>query len=311
MKLSQTNGPLYPYYGDDLYATLSHLKEAGFRYVDISFFTRYMPGSRYFTTDNAVLADEYRRALDALELTPVQSHEPSGNILGGDGGVYYFKKTTRAIDLAGRIGIPSITLHPGIADTFEMSREEYLETLAERFKRLIPLAEQYNIHLLVENLPWKSLGTGAMTSNADELNELLDRIDHPLFGACWDSGHANMCLLDQYEEIKKLGSRLGGVHLHDNYSGRNTLAQDLHQLPFLGNVNFDAILSALLETGYQGTFNFEVDSPTTRADVMPFMKNGEEVKKVKMMSPALRLHAETFLYAIGRQMLEAYDCFEA
>ena len=29
-----------------------------------------------------------------------------------------------------------------------------------------------------------------------------------------------------------------------------------------------------------------------------------------MMSPELRVQMETYLYAIGKQMLEAYDCFE-
>ncbi len=306
MKLSQTNGPLYQYYGDDLRATLAHLKDAGFRYVDISFFTRYVKGSRYFTTDNAILADEYRRALETLELVPVQSHEPSGNILGDDGGAYYYKKSMLAIDLAGRIGIPSITLHPGVSDKMEMSREKYVETLAERFMRLIPLAEKYGIRLLIENLPWKSLSADSMTSNADELNELLDRIDHPLFGICWDTGHANMLGLDQYKEIKKLGTRLEGVHLHDNYAHRLASGQDLHHMPFWGDVNYDAVITALLEVGYKGTFNFEVDAPGMRNDRIPFA--GEE--KISMLSPAIRLQTEKLLYRIGKHMLETYHCFE-
>ncbi len=311
MKLSQTNGPYYAYYGDDLYATLSHVKEAGFSYVDVSFFQRYFAGSRYFTEDNAVLAEEYKRALDALALVPVQSHEPSGNLLGEDGGAYYMKKTPRAIDLAGRIGIPSITLHPGLAGDRSMTREELLEKNAEMFKKHIPLAEKYGIKLLIENLPQGGISEGTHISSAKDLNELLDRINHPLFGACWDVGHGNLCRLDQYQEIKLLGDRLGGLHLHDNYGNRRIPNNDLHQTPFWGEVNYDAILAALIEIGYKGTFNFEVDAPGARNDVKPFVKDGIEVTSLKMMTSELRLEADKILFAVGKYMLEAYECFEA
>jgi len=307
MKLSQTNGPILHFYDGDLHSSLVHLKNAGFKYVDISFWSRYLAGSPYFTTDNQILADEYKRELDALELIPVQSHEPFGNSMGNDNGRFYFKKTPLSIDLAGKIGIPSITLHAGINLT-PMTREEYMEKNAEIFRRLIPYAEKYGTRLLIENIAWKNDGVHLAT--ADDLNELLDRIDHPLFGVCWDTGHANLCNLDQYAELKKLGSRLEGLHVHDNYGGKRTPECDLHLFPHWGNINFDAVMTALLEIGYRGTFNFEVDSPIRRVDPIPFVKDGEEQKKLDMMSPALRQKMEIFLYEIGKQMLEAYGCFE-
>lgn len=307
MKLSQTNGPILHFYDGDLHSSLVHLKNAGFKYIDISFWSRYLAGSRYFTTDNEILADEYKRELDALELIPVQSHEPFGNSMGNDNGKFYFRKTPRSIDLAGKIGIPSITLHPGQA-IVPMSREEYMEKNAEIFKQLIPYAEKYGTRLLIENVGWTK--GDCKLSTADDLIELLDRIDHPLFGVCWDTGHANLCNLNQYDELKKLGSRLEGLHVHDNYGGVRTPGCDLHLYPYWGNINFDAVISALLEIGYKGTFNFEVDSPIRRVDPIPFVKDGEEQKKLDMMSPELRQEMEIFLYKIGKQMLETYHCFE-
>jgi sugar phosphate isomerase/epimerase len=307
MKISQSNGTMFHFYNNDLRSTLVHLKNAGFKYIDLSFWSRYQSGSPYFTTDNQVIADEYRRLLDELELIPVQSHEPFGNSMGNDDGRFYFKKTPLSIDLAGKIGIPSITLHAGIEVT-PMSREEYFEKQTEIFKKLIPYAEKYGTRLLVENTAWKK--DGIHLADADDLNELLDRIDHPLFGVCWDTGHANLCNLDQYAELKKLGSRLEGLHVHDNYGGTRTPDCDLHQYPYWGNVNFDGVITALLEIGYKGTFNFEVDSPVRRNGAIPFVKDGVPQNKLEMMSPALRLQMETYLYAIGKQMLETYNCFE-
>ena len=306
MKLSQTNGPILHFYDGDLHSSLVHLKNAGFKYIDISFWSRYLPGSPYFTPDNEVLADEYRREIEMLELIPVQSHEPFGNSIGNDGGAFYFKKTPLSIDLAGKIGIPSITLHAGISIE-PMTREEYMEKNVEVFKKLIPYAEKYGTRLLIENTGW-TVGDTKL-STADDLNEILDRIDHPLFGVCWDTGHANLCDLDQYAELKKLGARLEGLHVHDNY-GKRAPGCDLHQYPYWGNVNFDGVISALLEIGYKGTFNFEVDNPVRRSGAIPFVKDGVEQNKLEMMSPELRQQMETFLFAIGKQMLEKYDCFE-
>ena len=307
MKLSQTNGPLFHFYGDDLHATLVHLKKAGFKYIDLSFWSRYLSGSRYFTTSNEILAEEYKREIETLELIPVQSHEPFGNSIGDDGGAFYYKKTPLALDLAGRIGIPSITLHAGIAIT-PMSREEYMEKNVKIFKSHIPVAEKYGMKLLIENTGWTVNGTNLST--ADDLNEMLDRIDHPLFGVCWDTGHANLCNLDQYAELKKLGSRLLGLHVHDNLGGVRAPGCDMHLYPYWGNINFDGVISALLEIGYKGTFNFEVDNPVRRTGAIPFVKDGVPQEKLSMMSPELRLQMETYLYSIGKQMLEAYDCFE-
>ena len=55
MKLSQTNGPILHFYDGDLHSSLVHLRNAGFKYIDISFWSRYLPGSPYFTTDNEVV----------------------------------------------------------------------------------------------------------------------------------------------------------------------------------------------------------------------------------------------------------------
>jgi hypothetical protein len=53
-----------------------------------------------------------------------------------------------------------------------------------------------------------------------------------------------------------------------------------------------------------------VDSPVRRNGAIPFVKDGVPQNKLEMMSPALRLQMETYLYAIGKQMLETYNCFE-
>ncbi len=303
MKLSATNGPLYHFYGDDIPATLSHVREAGFRYVDLSFWSRYEKSeSRYYSTDNQSLADEYKRALDAAGLIPVASHEPL--VSSGVPDEVNFEKDRLSIELAGMIGIPTMTVHPLMYDG--ISREEHLERNAAHYRALIPYAEKANVRLLVENLFHATSDT--ILKTADDLNELLDRIDHPLFGVCWDTGHGNLYGLDPYTELVKLGSRLENLHVHDNTGVMPS--GDLHQFPFFGNINWDAVMTALLEIGYRGTFNFEVDNPVRRWGGRSFQKDGETVEKLAIMSPSLRLQCEKMQYQIGKHFLETYHCFE-
>ncbi len=305
MKLSATNGPLFHFYGDgdDVNATLTHVKNAGFRYVDLSFWSRYeKPESRYFHTDNAILADEYKRELEKAELTVIGSHEPWIKVEMPP--EERLLKDSLAIDLAGKIGIPTMTVHPLMYEN--ISREEHLERNAAHFKALIPHAEKANVRLLAENLFHPTSDTFIKT--ADDLLELLDRIDHPLFGVCWDTGHANLYALDQYAELTKLGSHLENLHIHDNFG--TMPSGDIHQFPFCGNINWDAVMNALIDIDYQGYFNFEVDNPVRRWGGVYFKKDDQPVETLAKMSPELRLECEKMQYAIGRELLEVYGIFE-
>ncbi len=307
MKLSATNGPLFHFYGngDDVRATLSHVRNAGFRYVDISFWSRYdAPESRYFHTDNDVLADEYKRELEKAELTVIGSHEPWVKVENPE--EENLRREILAIDLAGKIGIPTMTVHPLMYEG--ISREEQMERNTAHFKALIPHAEKANLRLLAENLTHPTADLDTIVKNADDLNELLDRIDHPLFGICWDTGHGNLLGLDQYAELKKIGSRLENLHIHDNFG--TMPSGDLHQFPFFGNINWDAVISALIDIDYKGYFNFEVDNPVRRWGGVYFKKDGVPMETLSRMSPELRLECEKMQYAIGKELLEAYGIFE-
>lgn len=301
MKLSQTNGPLFGFYGDDITATLSHLKRVGFRYIDVSLFTRFLPGTRYWTRPQEVI-DEYKRAFDELELVPVQCHEPAGNSMGDDGGEYYMKKTPAAMAIAAAIGVPLMVVHPGNSPV-PLTHDQTIEENIKALRRLMPVAEKYNMKIALENL-------GNTVPNADDLIAIVDEVNHPLLGVNWDVGHANLNGLDQYEEITKLGSRLWSLHLHDNGGAPNLLSSDWHLAPFYGNINYDAVMSALLTIGYAGTFNFEVDGPCGRTGRKPFIISGEvREEKLHDMPLSLREQADRLLYDIGKYILETYDCF--
>jgi sugar phosphate isomerase/epimerase len=169
------------------------------------------------------------------------------------------------------------------------------------------VAKEYGIVISYENMPFVDLPIHTAVDVAD----FARKINSDNFKVCLDIGHCIRCGEDLYNAVRYIGKDLlFTLHVHDNYGGKRAPGCDLHQYPYWGNVNFDGVISALLEIGYKGTFNFEVDNPVRRSGAIPFVKDGVPQEKLSMMPPELRVQMETYLYAIGKQMLETYDCFE-
>ncbi len=262
MLLSQTNGSLLNRCAS-VSDTVKHLHDAGFSCMDVSFFYCFLKDSPYYDAAyREKIVREYLDAFDEFGMTPVQSHEPASNPIGNDNGEFYFKKASLAMPMAGELGCPSYTVHPGKMNEGMLSRDEFISKNVASIGRLIPMAEKYGMMILVENIG--APGDGYYATNADELCELVDAFDHELVAANWDVGHANLNGCNQYESIKKLGKRLRGIHVHDNrgtISNATPFSCDLHLPPFMGNIDFEGVMRALKEIGYPGTLNFEVDYP--------------------------------------------------
>lgn len=90
-------------------------------------------------------------------------------------------------------------------------------------------------------------------SQPRNLNNYILDIDSPYFGFCIDTGHLNLAGGNPAETIKLYGDRLLAVHLHDNHG-----LTDEHLLPGKGNIDFQAIKTALKENFFDGVYNFEL-----------------------------------------------------
>ncbi len=54
------------------------------------------------------------------------------------------------------------------------------------------------------------------------------------------------------DALREIGPHLVCTHVHDNYYG-----SDLHLMPFLGDVDWEAHMACLRELGYAGKLSFE------------------------------------------------------
>jgi len=150
-----------------------------------------------------------------------------------------------------RLGAPWMVMHP-LTVSPHASRGENLAHNVAYFRQWLPDMERLDVGMAIENMSDAWTAHRRYGAVPEDLIELCEALDHPLFGLCWDTGHAHLQKLDQRLAIASLGARLKVLHVQDNDG-----AQDNHLLPFCGSVRWDDVLAGLREAGYAGAFTFE------------------------------------------------------
>ena len=203
------------------------------------------------------------------------------------------------------MGIENIVVHFAFAK--DISKEEFLQKNSEFFGLLIPVMEKTGVNVLVENSAKADLAPSGYyyPSTAKEMLEFLEYKPHPLLHACWDTGHANMDG-PQYNEIIELGNRLKAVHINDNMG-----KCDQHIAPFMGTINMDEVICALIDSGYKGYFTLESSSIVKDGNNW-LQKRRLYPESTKLFNPPLAVHEAKvkFNFEIAKACLEAYGIYD-
>jgi len=154
----------------------------------------------------------------------------------------------RCLQVFSEVGAKWMNIHPD-RHTPMHSRNFYIQRNLETFHDLLPEARACGVGLMIENLPGDY-------NSVEQLGELLDPV--PELGLHLDIGHANLMVpWNQTEAIlRKYGSRLRHVHLHDNRGGH----EDLHLPLGAGNIDVRWAVRCLQDCDYDGTITLEVFS---------------------------------------------------
>lgn len=123
-------------------------------------------------------------------------------------------------------------------------KRRQFESLKKSMDEIIPILEKMDAKLALENMPGDTW---------EFLRYLLDNYPSERIGFCFDSGHANINLKNQFKECEEYRSRIIAVHLHDNNS-----ESDQHLSPFSGTVDWDLTAKILKNSSYTGIINFEL-----------------------------------------------------
>ena len=298
MKLATTTGDFNSYTGSQV-ESLRLIREAGFRYADYSFGHDYATRTGVYAEDCEAHLERVGQACADLGIRPVQAHSPMGTPLNDPDG-RFLADTLRCVDACGYWGIPNLVVHSGYARGLD--REATYAANKAFFLPLLERAETYGVNILAENFNRMCVEGLWWIDNAADLLGLIEYVDHPLFHAVWDAGHANLQEMPQDAELRLLGSHVRALHIQDNCGDT-----DAHLLPFLGTMSLDAVMHGLADIGYDGYFTFEVGEIfRSRRERRPYPAD----ERLLQAPLALKCAAERCLYELGKCVLETYGCFE-
>ncbi len=159
------------------------------------------------------------------------------------------KKILDCIDACADFQIPLTVVHgwQGLDYTFPDTPLDF-----SVFDRIVDHAGERNVSIAFENL-----------EGEEYLEALLTRYrDRSYIGYCWDSGHDH-CYPHRTDFLEAYGDRLIMTHLNDNRGLRDpdgvpTGDDDLHFLPFDGNICWEKALGRLKNLPRQKILNFEI-----------------------------------------------------
>lgn len=148
------------------------------------------------------------------------------------------------MEKAAKIGIKTFIVHASGEPIDEKERAARTACAKESLYCLAEKAKELNCVVAVEDLPRTCLGR-----NSQEVLDLVSA--HENLKVCFDTNH----LLDEdpVEFVKKVGNKIVTLHVSD-YDNVN----ERHWLPGEGCIDWQGVLRALKEIGYQGPWLYEI-----------------------------------------------------
>jgi len=164
---------------------------------------------------------------------------------------------TYALTAMPKLGASWGALHPMSATNFGYNRKRAMEDNISHVQVYLETASKYNVGIAIENLPYFPDHKEApfFTCYAQELRELVDHIDDPLVGICWDFGHAFLNIADEdckLESFRTVADKVTIIHAH-----ANPCNMDWHLVPSMGSINWQEQLPILFNSGFDGYFSLE------------------------------------------------------
>ena len=174
------------------------------------------------------------------------------------------------IRFAGTVGIEKIVCSTGVTkDAFAGTcfvPEKSADACVELAKEFLEEAEKNNVRLCWENCPMM----GNIAASPDMWQMLFDRLDSDRIGLCYDPSHLVWQMIDPYGNIFKFKDKIFHVHAKDThvdyeklslYGTQQNAKWWCHRLPGLGDLDWNRIVDALYQIGYDKAICIEHEDP--------------------------------------------------
>jgi predicted dehydrogenase/sugar phosphate isomerase/epimerase len=156
--------------------------------------------------------------------------------------------TAKCLEIAAQLRAYTVTVSPG-PSAGDGKWVELANHRAKRIRALADLAETSGIRLSVE-----APHVNTLAENYAEANRLFQTIADARVGCTFDTSHAQQDELGSLKEgIQRVGTEIIHVHLRD------ALRKRIDVTPGKGACDYLPFIQELIERGYQGDFNFELE----------------------------------------------------
>ena len=163
--------------------------------------------------------------------------------------------TKRVLRLAKDLEAPSMQTEPGGPLARDQSRRAATDVFYDEIMPCVELAEDLEVFLLIEPEP------GLLLETFEQYLEFADRLDSPWVGLNFDIGHAYCVGQDPQNWIARMRAHTKHYHIEDIADTR----KHAHLIPGRGAIDFPAVLSEIVKTGYKGWITVElypyIDNP--------------------------------------------------
>jgi sugar phosphate isomerase/epimerase len=157
--------------------------------------------------------------------------------------------TINCIKLAKKIGVKNLSTEPGGPLSGSKTNIKYLENLfMEGLNRVVPIAEQENIIILIEPEP------NLLLENSNQFLNFIENLSTDNVRLNFDIGHFYCVGEDPTDLIYKLSEYIEHFHLADIASNRI----HNHLIPGEGSINFRSVFKAIEAIGYKGFVTVEL-----------------------------------------------------
>ena len=240
------------------------LKEAGIDYIEMG------PGvfrGKSLEERKAFVADiKEKTARSGVKLWSV--HLPFGNAydistLNEEDREHMIRECKEIFALWQPLSPKKFIIHPSAEPIADEEREERMANSIRSLKVLTEEMKKYpGSSLAVENLPRTCLG-----NTSAELLQIVQAVGNGL-EVCYDANH----MLQEPPEVfaARLGDLITTVHMSD-FGYVNGRLDERHWLPGEGVINWNNVISELVNAGFEGPFLFEthLGKPDPETNVRP------------------------------------------
>jgi len=174
------------------------------------------------------------------------------------------RRYRQALEVSNDLGARLVVFHPGY-DRWKYGGNDHLwhDQNLLFWPSLLPLAEKYDCRMALENI---------YEEIPDTLVRLLDEIDSPWLGHCFDVGHSHVFgKVTITSWFKSLGHKMIHAHLHDNHG-----KADEHLPVGEGTIDFSTLFRLFAALPNPLTLTLEAHDPES------------VLKSIAGMSPFLR-----------------------